>query len=102
MQLTHSSDLFSSSPNSSQDDASPSSYSTEQPTESKTTDTWEQESLLKEEEPEWHKSVRKNHDATKESVWIDQMVLDPRIAERMRKFVLDREPGRPVLESELS
>jgi import inner membrane translocase subunit TIM54 len=46
---------------------------------------------LVQEEPEWHKSVRKNHDPTKESVWVDRMVLDDRIAQRMRKFILDED-----------
>ncbi|KAF2088925.1 hypothetical protein K490DRAFT_22404, partial [Saccharata proteae CBS 121410] len=54
---------------------------------------WEQEALLKPAEQEWHKIVRKRaaeaHDAGKESLWVDDMVLDPRIASRMSKFVLD-------------
>ncbi|KIW06634.1 uncharacterized protein PV09_02346 [Verruconis gallopava] len=52
-------------------------------------DVWEQESLLKKEELDWHKSVRKDRDPNKESVWNDDMVLDPRIAGRMRRFYLD-------------
>jgi import inner membrane translocase subunit TIM54 len=54
---------------------------------------WEQQRLLEFEEPEWHKSVRerKDDDGTKERIWTDEMVLDPRIAERMRKFVLEPE-----------
>lgn len=53
---------------------------------------WEQQWLLQQEETEWHKSVRERKDDNgKESVWIDDMVLDPRIAERMRKFELDME-----------
>jgi import inner membrane translocase subunit TIM54 len=44
------------------------------------------------EEPEWHKSVReRKEDDTRERIWLDEMVLDPRIAERMRKFVLEPE-----------
>jgi import inner membrane translocase subunit TIM54 len=51
---------------------------------------WEQERLLAHEEKEWHKSVRERKDDDgKERVWLDDIVLDPRIAERMRKFVLD-------------
>lgn len=50
---------------------------------------WEQEALLENEEGEWHKSIRKNRDLEKESVWLDPMVLDARIAGRMRKFQLD-------------
>ncbi|KAF2468662.1 uncharacterized protein BDR25DRAFT_264474 [Lindgomyces ingoldianus] len=51
---------------------------------------WEQLLLLQYEEKEWHKSVRERKDDDgKERVWLDEMVLDPRIAERMRKFELD-------------
>ncbi|KAF2651894.1 hypothetical protein K491DRAFT_636560 [Lophiostoma macrostomum CBS 122681] len=50
---------------------------------------WEQQRLLQHEEAEWHKSVReRKDDDTRERIWLDDMVLDPRIAERMRKFVL--------------
>ncbi|KAF2182280.1 hypothetical protein K469DRAFT_670232 [Zopfia rhizophila CBS 207.26] len=52
---------------------------------------WEQQRLLKHEEKGWHKSVRERKDDGKERVWLDDMVLDPRIAERMRKFELDME-----------
>ncbi|KAF2842295.1 hypothetical protein M501DRAFT_927999, partial [Patellaria atrata CBS 101060] len=49
---------------------------------------WEQQTLLIEEEAEWHKSVRKTKegDQKKERVWLDEVVLDPRIAGRMRRF----------------
>lgn len=52
---------------------------------------WEQEQLLKYEEPDWHKSARdrKKDEEGKERVWLDDMVLDPRIAERMRRFMID-------------
>ncbi len=49
---------------------------------------WEQQSLLKHEEEEWHKSVKKREEGEKESVWLDRITLDPRIAERMRRFIL--------------
>jgi import inner membrane translocase subunit TIM54 len=53
---------------------------------------WEQEGLLKNEEAEWHNSTRKkadvNREENKESLWVDDMVLDSRIVGRMRKFVL--------------
>jgi mitochondrial import inner membrane translocase subunit TIM54 len=51
---------------------------------------WEQETLLENEEPEWHKSIRKRteEEKAKESVWLDPVVMDERIAERMVKFVL--------------
>lgn len=53
---------------------------------------WEQEGLLKGEEREWHKSVRKREDGEeKERTWLDPMVLDDRIAGRMRTFELARE-----------
>ncbi|QDS74506.1 hypothetical protein FKW77_007129 [Venturia effusa] len=50
---------------------------------------WEQEGLLENEEGEWHKSIRKTRDLGKESVWLDPMILDARIAGRMRRFELD-------------
>lgn len=54
---------------------------------------WEQQRLLAHEEPDWHKTTRdrSKDEEGKERVWIDEMVLDPRIAERMRRFVLDAE-----------
>ena len=75
----------------SEDDASPSSspHQEESQVSIGNAESWEQEGLLKHEEKDWHKSVRKNHDPTKESVWVDDMVLDPRIAGRMRRFYLD-------------
>ncbi len=51
--------------------------------------TWEQQRLLAHEEADWHKNVRKRAEDDKERVWLDEMVLDERIAERMRRFVLD-------------
>ena len=48
--------------------------------------------MLSHEEPDWSKTARKREEGeTKERVWLDEMVLDPRIAERMRKFALDAE-----------
>ena len=53
---------------------------------------WEQEDLLKEEEKEWHKSVRKIEEGDKkERTWLGPMVLDDRIAGRMRRFELSRD-----------
>jgi import inner membrane translocase subunit TIM54 len=50
---------------------------------------WEQQRLLVHEEAEWHKSAReRKDDDERERVWLNDMVLDPRIAERMRKFIL--------------
>ena len=54
-----------------------------------TSQTWEQQSVLADEEPTWHKSVRKPRSDDLERVWLDDVVLDPRIAERMRRFELD-------------
>jgi import inner membrane translocase subunit TIM54 len=52
----------------------------------------EQQQILAHEEPDWHKSARKREEGeTKERVLLEDMVLDPRIAERMRRFALDAE-----------
>ena len=50
---------------------------------------WEQQSLLSHEEPEWHKSVRKPRADDFERTWLEDVVMDRRIAERMRKSQLD-------------
>ncbi len=54
---------------------------------------WEQQRLLAYEESNWHKSVRDGKDDpnAKERIWLHDMVLDPRIAERMKRFVLEPE-----------
>lgn len=62
---------------------------------------WEQQRLLTHEEPEWHKTVRERKEDEGERVWLDDMVIDPRIGERMRKFELsadeeDRANNMPV------
>ncbi|KAF2019140.1 hypothetical protein BU24DRAFT_385980 [Aaosphaeria arxii CBS 175.79] len=55
-------------------------------------DQWEQQKLLAHEEPDWHKTVReRKEDDDRERTWLDDMVLDPRIAERMRRFQLNVE-----------
>jgi mitochondrial import inner membrane translocase subunit TIM54 len=56
-----------------------------------TSATFEQQTLLQDEEPYWHKSVRKPKkvDPAAEKIWMGEVVLDPRIASRMRKFELD-------------
>ena len=52
-------------------------------------DKAEQVVALKQEEKEWHKLVHKPlEDLTKERTWTDEMVLDPRIAGRMRRAEL--------------
>lgn len=53
---------------------------------------WEQQRLLSHEEPDWHKKAWiREEGETKERVWLDEMVLDSRVAERMRRFALDAE-----------
>jgi import inner membrane translocase subunit TIM54 len=54
---------------------------------------WEQQRLLLHEEADYHKTTRdRSKDGEgKERVWLDDMVLDPRIAERMRRFVMNAE-----------
>ena len=51
---------------------------------------WEQSLLLSEAEPEWHKSARAANPPgdTRERVWQEDMVIDPRIGDRMRTFEL--------------
>lgn len=52
----------------------------------------EPQGLLKHEESEWHKSVRKREiEQGKEDLWRDPVTLDERIAERMRMFELNSE-----------
>jgi mitochondrial import inner membrane translocase subunit TIM54 len=52
--------------------------------------SWEQEHLLESEESGWHKSVKKREgdNAGTERVWLDPVILDDRVASRMRKFVV--------------
>jgi import inner membrane translocase subunit TIM54 len=53
---------------------------------------WEQEGLLRLDELEWHKTARqRKEDDENERVWLDDMVIDPRIGERMKKFALGAE-----------
>lgn len=52
----------------------------------------EQESALIEEEADWHKNVRKRERSEgEESVWLDDIVFDERISERMRRFQLTQD-----------
>lgn len=53
--------------------------------------TQEQQTVLSHEEKEWHKSVFKVDDEGKERVWIDDIVLDSRIASRMQHSLLSTE-----------
>lgn len=51
----------------------------------------EQQRALLEEEKEWHKSVRVHKDDEPERTWLDPVILDPRIASRMRRAELSPE-----------
>ncbi|KAI9778929.1 MAG: mitochondrial import inner membrane translocase subunit tim54 [Candelina submexicana] len=56
--------------------------------------TWyEQQRTLDHEEAEWLKSVWIRKDDEGERVWLDEIVVDPRVAARMRKFELDPAEG---------
>jgi import inner membrane translocase subunit TIM54 len=48
----------------------------------------EQQTALFEEEKEWHKKTRERVDGEGERTWLDTVVLDPRIASRMRRAEL--------------
>ncbi|KAI9932953.1 mitochondrial import inner membrane translocase subunit tim54 [Aspergillus wentii] len=53
----------------------------------------EQQTVLEIEEEEWHKSVHKRDESNpdKEREWLDDVVLDPRIASRMQRYTLSPE-----------
>lgn len=51
----------------------------------------EQQTALAIEETEWHKNAKKRVDGEPERTWLEPIVLDPRIAERMRRFELTPE-----------
>lgn len=51
----------------------------------------EQALSLKHEEAEWHKSIHKHLPDELERTWLEPMILDPRIASRMRKAELSAE-----------
>lgn len=52
---------------------------------------YEQQTVLEASEKEWHKSVRKREDGEKEREWLDDVVLDQRIASRMQRALLSPE-----------
>ncbi|KAL6239084.1 hypothetical protein BDW75DRAFT_251479 [Aspergillus navahoensis] len=59
--------------------------------------TYEQQTQLSHEECDWHKSVHKTDDSNpdKEREWLNDVVLDPRIAGLMQRYVLsDEEEAR--------
>jgi mitochondrial import inner membrane translocase subunit TIM54 len=51
----------------------------------------EQATVLAEEEKDWHKATRKRVENEPERTWLEDMVLDPRIAGRMRRAELSME-----------
>lgn len=51
----------------------------------------EQQLALIEEEKQWHKSARVRVEGEPERTWLEPVVLDPRIAARMRRFELSPE-----------
>ncbi|KAL4862046.1 hypothetical protein BDV12DRAFT_179371 [Aspergillus spectabilis] len=57
------------------------------------TGTYEQQFQLEHEERDWHKSVRKTDESNPdtEREWLDSIVLDPRIASRMQRYVVSPE-----------
>jgi import inner membrane translocase subunit TIM54 len=60
----------------------------------------EQQTALAAEETEWHKSIRNRVDGEPERTWLEPVVLDPRIAARMRRFELtieDEERARGIV-----
>ena len=74
--------------------ASTSSFAPEEPVTADARGShWEQDHVLRYEEPDWPKSIRKRPEGEEEREleWLDAMVLDERIAARMRLFEVDRE-----------
>ncbi len=51
----------------------------------------EQVTALAEEEKDWHKAVHKHTKNERERTWIEEMVLDPRIAGRMQRAELSKD-----------
>ncbi|KAL8705869.1 MAG: hypothetical protein Q9201_001017 [Fulgogasparrea decipioides] len=52
---------------------------------------WEQDAVLEEEERDWHKSAWKKYKGEPERILRSQLVIEPRIGERMRRFALGNE-----------
>lgn len=72
--------------------SAPSNFSAdEQTSTSPASEEAEQQTALLEEEVEWHKSVRVRKDDEAERTWLEPVVLDPRIASRMRRAELTSE-----------
>lgn len=68
------------------------SYDSDSPTLN-SSPSYEQQHVLEKEEKEWHKSARKKSEdpEVKEREWTDDIVVDPRINSRMRRFVLPQD-----------
>ncbi|KAK6592910.1 mitochondrial import inner membrane translocase subunit tim-54 [Botrytis cinerea] len=78
------------------------SNSSSESTESESPES-EQATLLKEEEKEWHKSIRTRTPTEPERTWLEPIVLDQRIASRMRKAELtaeEEEKAKKIVVSE--
>ncbi|KAI9844402.1 MAG: mitochondrial import inner membrane translocase subunit tim54 [Sclerophora amabilis] len=78
------------------DDASPTLSTSEALSAENSLNAHELHLSLAHEEDSWHKSVRKRSPPDQagvelERVWLDEIVLDPRIASRMRRFELAAE-----------
>jgi len=76
-------------------DVDPSSFESDEQSDSPQNDdnkavpqVAEQQTALIEEEKEWHKSARVRVDGESERTWLEPVVLDPRIASRMRRSKL--------------
>lgn len=59
--------------------------------ESSYSESFEQQVALQDEEKDWHKSVWAQQDAEPKRLWSCPLVLDPRIATRMRRYELSPE-----------
>ena len=72
------------------DEASPGTNSQTESAVTQTSEVWEQEVILREEESEWHKSAWKpnEEEEVRERVWQEKMVVDGRIGDKMRRFEL--------------
>ncbi|KAL8968526.1 MAG: hypothetical protein Q9183_002424 [Haloplaca sp. 2 TL-2023] len=61
---------------------------------------WEQEELLEHEERDWHQSAWKRYQGEPERILRNQMVIEPRIGNRMRRFELGAEDEQRAMNDE--
>ncbi|MCJ1314207.1 mitochondrial import inner membrane translocase subunit tim54 [Agyrium rufum] len=64
---------------------------------------WEQYSILEQEEQYWHKIARRPNppeEKDKERPWMEDMVVDDRVGQRMSLFVIDEEAERKAKDAE--